>query len=526
MARLLRRIDSLFFSLLSLGGKNPTSRICVLLFFSWFLWRIWKFSVAPKWYPNRPKTYPYWIPFVGHTLSFFRDGDGTIMRARMYFKNDRAPFKLVIMGETVYVVTSPQDTASVHRQIENLSMDNWIKELMVQFGATSASINAMWSPKAMQSASKEPLAHVCQLLFRLQLNPGEYSNQVQERVLRKIHERMTWEEMPTSMILSEAHNSRVISLLHWSQNVLLQGATTSFFGKALLEVEPELFKYFFKFDESSWKLSYRIPPLLAKDLLRAKSFAQDAMQRYFDLPAASRADASWLVQSIEAKMRASGIPSRDIGRLVLMFYWTINANAWKSSFWMLTYIINDSNLRQSILDEVTPLLANNSLLSPVELAAQLCECLCLTSVYNEVLRLTASSVSVRTVVGPAAIGDLVLEKDARIVVPYRQMLLDEAVFGPDTNEFNHERFLQNPSLAKSSSFKPFGGGVTLCPGRQLAQREVLSFVALALCKFDLNMGEPLSNSHRNVPELEARIPCIGIMGPVAGQDVHTRVIRV
>jgi len=190
---------------------------------------------------------------------------------------------------------------------------------------------------------------------------------------------------------------------------------------------------------------------------------------------------------------------------------------------MLVHIINNHNLCQNIIDEIAPILSAEPSLPPMEISARLCECASLAAVYHETLRLTASSVSVRTVVGPASIDDLILEKGARVVIPYRQMLLDPQVFGADAQTFNHERFLQNPTLVKSPSFKPFGGGTTLCPGRVLAQREVLTFVALAVGKFGLALGIGSDKSHRQVPELETKNPCIGIMGPVAGQDIHVLV---
>ncbi|KAF4633341.1 hypothetical protein G7Y89_g4783 [Cudoniella acicularis] len=441
------------------------------------------------------------------------------------------------MGQPVYVITSPHDAVLVLKKVDNLSMDGWVTDLMEQFGASSSSIQAMWSPvpeykdesqpkefeKALQVASEEPLAHICQLLFRLNLSPGEQADAIQSCLLGAIHERMTWKGMPGFLVLTESDNSRVISLLKWSQYVLLEGATTSFFGKALLQVEPDLFKSFCEFDDSSWKLSYRIPGIWARDVRRSKGFVQDSMKRYFDLPTEMRSDATYLIHSIETRMRAVGIGSKDIGTLVLMFYWVINANAWKTSFWMLVYIANDPILYQNITNEITPILSASPQLAPIELASRLSECARLVAVYNETIRLTASSVSVRTVVGPANIDNLNLEKGARLVIPYRQMLLDEQFFGADAQSFNHERFFHNPALAKSPSYKPFGGGTTLCPGRILAQREVLLFVALAVGKFKLGLGTGLDKTHRQLPELETKNPCIGIMGPVTGQDVHINV---
>lgn len=53
----------------------------------------------------------------------------------------------------------------------------------------------------------------------------------------------------------------------------------SFFGEALLEIEPDLFRTSFDFDDDSWMLLYRYPKFLAKRLYRSKDAAIDAMTR-------------------------------------------------------------------------------------------------------------------------------------------------------------------------------------------------------------------------------------------------------
>ena len=47
--------------------------------------------------------------------------------------------------------------------------------------------------------------------------------------------------------------------------------------------------------------------------------------------------------------------------------------------------------------------------------------------------------------------------------------------------------MKETSLNRSMSYKPFAGGVTHCPGRFLAKREVLVFVATILHRFDIEV---------------------------------------
>jgi hypothetical protein len=42
-------------------------------------------------------------------------------------------------------------------------------------------------------------------------------------------------------------------------------------------------------------------------------------------------------------------------------------------------------------------------------------------------------------------------------------------------------------LKRGSSFRPFGGGATLCAGRFLAQKEVLRFIGTALWRYDVEV---------------------------------------
>ncbi|KAL7810202.1 cytochrome P450 [Trichoderma gracile] len=100
--------------------------------------------------------------------------------------------------------------------------------------------------------------------------------------------------------------------------------------------------------------------------------------------------------------------------------------------------------------------------------------------------MSASAASVRFITADTVIGGKILRKDNnRLLIPFRQLHFDKTVFGETADSFDHERFLERPGLTQSSTWRPFGGGGTMSPGRHAANRCVLLFVVLLLQRFDM-----------------------------------------
>ena len=160
----------------------------------------------------------------------------------------------------------------------------------------------------------------------------------------------------------------------------------------------------------------------------------------------------------------------------------------------------------------------------IDLDYLLGSCPNLAAAYNETLRVTASSSSVRTVVHPTELHGKTLSPGKVVLIPYRQLHCNADAFGSDFSQFRPERFLLDKDLSRNPNFKPFGCGTTICPGRFLAQREVVAFVAFLLHRFELSLAqskeaESDSAEHPPFPKIEDMKPCLGIMGPARGEDV-------
>ena len=93
------------------------------------------------------------------------------------------------------------------------------------------------------------------------------------------------------------------------------------------------------------------------------------------------------------------------------------------------------------------------------------------------------------------------------MIPVRMNHHNPKTYGERVDEFVPDRFLNDfikmdpsnnqaaggTSVGKVSpsikSMRPFGGGVTLCPGRHFAVNEIVTFIATVLRRFDIQLVE-------------------------------------
>jgi cytochrome P450 len=104
-----------------------------------------------------------------------------------------------------------------------------------------------------------------------------------------------------------------------------------------------------------------------------------------------------------------------------------------------------------------------------------------------------------------------LKKDATVFIFSGILHSDSKSWGADVAEFNPRRFLKGESQVKvhPATFRPFGGGHVLCPGRVFAFTEALTFVATIILGYDI---EPEKGVW---PSLERDIyrPSLGVYKP-------------
>jgi cytochrome P450 len=183
---------------------------------------------------------------------------------------------------------------------------------------------------------------------------------------------------------------------------------------------------------------------------------------------------------------------------------------------MLTYMLSDYKLVDIVREETRGAFLEGSEYPDIKYLEE--KCPNLGAIWHETIRLSAYSSSVRYIIKDTKIGGKLLRKGHRVMLPNRQLHFDKKVFGDDVYEFRHTRFIDDKNLVRTASWRPFGGGITLCPGRFIAKQAVISFIAITLQRFDIEVfGE------KNFPRMEDGSPVLGIMSRHADDDVSIRL---
>ena len=233
-------------------------------------------------------------------------------------------------GERLYIITSPQDVSAVYKNTVSLTFDDYIRDMMYQFGGSEYAVQKMWQDPSKDGEgtkllSPNPLhknlARLGEDFYRQQLHPGTNLEYLQSQFMPNIHKSLSYENISENIIISSTTGEKTVSPLGWVREVLLDSATRSFFGDRLLEIEPNMFQSFFDFDDNSWKLTYHLPRVFAKEMYGAKQQATEALVKYFQMPKDERPGAAWLVRTLETEMRNLGIQEADIACFLMMIYW-------------------------------------------------------------------------------------------------------------------------------------------------------------------------------------------------------------
>lgn len=181
---------------------------------------------------------------------------------------------------------------------------------------------------------------------------------------------------------------------------------------------------------------------------------------------------------------------------------------------MLAYAFHSRSLLSTLFTETAPSLKPDGSIDTTYLMTQ---CPHLDSLWYEILRLTNASSALRTVTEPTRVGTKLLLPCHKVMSPFRQLHFDENVFGANVGHCDPDRFFNQKDLARHPSYKPFGGGVTKCPGRFVAHQETYIFVTLLLHSLKAELANGGQQQH--FPRFDLDTPTTGIISPKIGDDV-------
>ncbi|WQF87990.1 Putative cytochrome P450 [Colletotrichum destructivum] len=425
-------------------------------------------------------------------------------------RKDSSIFSITVMGDELYIATSPADVTAILKETKSLTFDPIIRLILGEFGMAKESLDALFEPR--QKYNNRNWMDRQHDIFRSQMHPtSDKGEALSTRILRNIDQSMQSSLLNDARLLPLVRTGeKAVSLWKLCSHVLVDASTRAFWGDSLVHIAPDFVDNYLAFDAAYWKRDKS-----KKDANSCRQKNLIALEKWLRSPKAERSDASWLVKSLEQDYHAMGITDNaQIAAQYFLYHEVINANAFKSCFWLLAHVIFDKKLRADLEEEMLPAVQRHDQQIEIDIHYLLNECHLLGSVYEETLRLCSDPTGIRQVVQETKIGRKTVYPGHKLLMPYRQMHLDDMAFGASTGQFMATRFLNNKLLSKAENFRPFGGGNGHCPGRFLARREVYMLAALLLFRFEVDLS-PGSE----MPVIDEKAPTGGILRPVAGHDV-------
>lgn len=484
------------------------------------------FTVKPWVWPRQPKELPYWIPFLGHTFAFFGNSDKLLERGLDYTGRTHEVFTIQLLGKRLYIITSPTDVASAYRDNIALKFDGHLNELLENFGFGADAIKRAWHnpqpgdwcyiPNNPVNPQQMNFIHLTEDIYKKQLLPGEKMDDICRGFLGALYKSLQWNQLDhcTSSVQG---SRRRISLYSLCRVAMVDAATRSMFGGHLHDIEPRIVDYMLGFNDYAWMVFFRFPDVFGRYVTEPRRKIMDALRTFIKLPDDQRSEQSWSIKSIISAQEIVGIDMEARASVILMIFWAANSNEYNISFWVMAYLLYDDEIKELVRQETEAAWKSGKL----DIKFLCANCPNLEAIFNEALRLNGGAMVSRVVLERTMIGGKDLLPGSSILIPSRQLHTNEDVWGSNVREFEATRFLKKKSLARHSSFRPFGGGSTYCPGRVLAKEEVYGFVAILFHRFNMELADVATDGRKKppFPRLNDTTPALGITGPLKSMDV-------
>jgi hypothetical protein len=278
-----------------------------------------------------------------------------------------------------------------------------------------------------------------------------------------------------------------------------------------------LYDTFLVFDSDFPKLISGVPFGVGK----AREFQKIALKCLEESLTSSTNDSrSRLITSRIQMLKDMEISDINQFRIHFALMWGSQSNTIAATFWSFAYIISTPKSYKAVMEELkvkTEFVGDLEKTFPV-----------LNACVSEAMRLASGVFSVRRASEEYQLSiladqvDYLMRKEDTVVLALPFLHYDDELY-PEPNVFDHTRFLERKTYEKDgipvkNAFLPFGGGISLCPGRKFARNEIIMFAATLLSKFEFELvneaGQGQKDANNLLPSLDESRFGMGYIPPL------------
>ncbi|TPX07908.1 uncharacterized protein E0L32_010363 [Thyridium curvatum] len=465
------------------GAVLITAMAVVLLLF-------WYFTTS-TYSDGEPRPIPHRVPILGHAMSFARDRRTLVAQSIVQSKNE--PFTLLIAGTKHYVFNKSAEFTEVFKNSKTLDSVGFLRLVMRNlFG-----INAT-DAEAFVAGSVKPILHDVNSMYLLRNENNAVTAVAYFDEVRQAVERFdkTLAQSDTKRITKDV----LLIIAHFQS----EPTTNAYFGKLVLDVDPKILdalnvvnKYGF------WSLLFGVPRFLAPKPYRARDRIVHALRILVDAINARDGVASPYIESRVRQLLAHGLCRDTVAKDVLSVFSGVHSNSMPTAYCTLVELMEHSELIPVFRSELQE--AGYMVTLPEDQVSIFPDKVPrMRSFLHEVLRTHNNGTAFREVLKDttllAAGRTWQLKKGAVVDLPNSLLCATETIH-PEPNKFVANRFLDKSLGGWGENFtktvKPFGGGVSFCPGRVFAEKQILAFLAALIEHYDLEVVTTPYKTPRN-----------------------------
>lgn len=408
-------------------------------------------------------------------------------------------YTLRLPGQRFYVINDPQLISAVQRQYKILSfqfVEDSMAHKMFNISPVTKALLKREADAWRNGPSNVPSPAHAQ--FKA-LAPGKDLDNMNRIMLKSLEESMNdW--------VPQNSQSLKTPLFEWVKEVLFvpttngvygpenpyrdSGARNNYWSASILFTccsnMLSLCRTFF----SGIPTMIKVGRWFAKDSVAAIDRLGSTWKRYFQQGSHKRH--SGFIQKYYEYYTERDFPYEDYSQLMVGSAVAVLGNTLPTGFWWVLRLFSDRKVLEACREEILAQVTHDkdetgNPVQTLDITALKTSCPLLSSAFKEVLRLDAVGTGVRGVEEDHMLdGKYLLRKNALIFMPLVSQHYDHDRWGADAEEYCFDRFTDKTRPRVSNvSFRSFGGGTTLCPGRHFVTTELLAFAAMLLLRFEI-----------------------------------------
>ncbi|GAM88128.1 hypothetical protein ANO11243_061590 [Dothideomycetidae sp. 11243] len=429
--------------------------------------------------PREPPLAPQSIPFIGHVIGLSRSSFNYHVQLS---KRVSSPiFTMVLPGQKMYVVTKPDLIQQVQKLYKALSFAPIEAKFSTRIAGSSDKTKAILKQSLKDHDNNVGLSADTQTAMRESTRPGAALDEM-NRVMISEMARLLNDLQPARGA------TRTFKMHAWLREAMTLATTRSAYGPKNPYDDKEIADAFWVFEGGMMSILLGIlPSITARKPTAARDKLAGAFEDYYR-SGGVKTGSVLARRRYEVKIK-NGLDIAEAARFEAVNGLAILVNTVPAAFWSLLMFHSDSTLLVDIRKEVDACTVSEDVsgttTKTLDLNSLKEECPLLLSAYQEVLRYRAMGASIREVMEDTQLDNFLLKKGAMLQMPTRVLHEDKDIWG--STDFQPRRFLpeNGKRQPRDDTFRAFGGGKTLCPGRHFATNEIMAFTALFIARFDM-----------------------------------------